>query len=242
MRRRSFITTAATVALAGAVTLTGCSSTDSKKPDASSSSSANPLQRLDAVKKVVDAAAGLHLEVTSAQVPSSVNGLLSGSGDGSHAPAFKGDLTVQIAGASAKVPVVALDAKVYAKLPIAPVFTVVDPSTFGAPDPAVLFSTGPDGLTSLLPKTQAAKLGAQQRNGAETVDVINGTLPSNAIRKVLGFGKDATGLTYDVEYQVTAKDELRQVKITGPFFEAGGKTSYLLSLTKYGTKVNVTKP
>lgn len=242
MRRRSFITTAGTIALAGAVTLTGCSSTESKKPAAASSSSVTPAQRLEAVKKVVDAAAGLHLEVTSAQVPSSVNGLLSGSGDGSHAPAFKGDLTVQIAGASAKVPVVALDGKVYAKLPIAPVFTVVDPSTFGAPDPAVLFSTGSDGLSSLLPKTQGAKLGAQQRNGAETVDIINGTLPSSAIKKVLGFGKDATGLKYNVEYQVTAKNELRQVKMTGPFFEAGGKTSYVLALTKYGEKVNVTKP
>ncbi len=241
MQRRSFTTTVGTIALAGAVTLTGCSSTDVKKPNASSSS-ISPVQRLEAVKKVVDTAAGLHLEVTSAQVPSSVSGLLSGSGDGSHAPAFKGDLTVQIAGASAKVPVVALDGKVYAKLPIAPVFTVVDPSTFGAPDPAVLFSTGPDGLTSLLPKTQAAKLGAQQRNGAETVDVISGTLPSSAIRKVLGFGKDATGLNYDVEYQVSATNELRQVKMTGPFFQAGGKTSYVLALTKYGTKVNVTKP
>lgn len=241
MERRTVLSAAGAALLAGAVTLTGCSSTSSKKPVATTAGQ-TPVQRLAAVKKVVDGTPGFHLDVTSSDVPSSVNGLLSGAGYGSHVPAFKGDLTVQIAGASAKVPVVAVDGKVYAKLPIAPGFTAIDPSTFGAPDPGVLFATGPGGLSSLLPKTQQAKNGASQRNGSETVQVIDGTLPSSAVTRTLGFGKDSTGLNYTVQYQITSTNELRQVRMTGPFFAAGGRTAYVLKLTGYGTKVNVTKP
>lgn len=241
MQRRSFLSSAGAALLAGAVTLTGCSSTGGKKA-AQTTAGQSPAQTLAAVKKVIDATSGFHLDVTSKDVPSTASGLLTVSGDGSHAPAFKGDLTVQIAGASAKVPVVAVDGSVYAKLPIAPTFTTINPSTYGAPDPNVLLSSGPGGLSSLLPATQGAKIGAQQRNGSETVRVITGTLPSSAVRKTLGFGKDSTGLSYAVQYQIASNNELRQVQLTGPFFEAGGQTAYLLKLTKYGEKVNVTKP
>lgn len=241
MRRRTFLSTVGTAALAGAVTLTGCSSTSGKKV-IKTSTGETPVQRLQAVKKVLDGTTGFHLDVTSSDVPSTASGLLSASGDGTHAPSFKGDLTVQLAGASAGVPVVAVGGKVYAKLPVAPVYTTIKPSTYGAPDPNVLFSSGPGGLSSLLPMTQQAKLGTKQRNGSETVDTISGTLPSSAVHTTLGFGKDSTGLDYVVQYQVSAKSELRQVRMTGPFFDAGSMTSYVLKLTKYGTKVNVTKP
>ncbi|XAS77269.1 LppX_LprAFG lipoprotein [Dermatophilaceae bacterium Sec6.4] len=241
MQRRSFLSAAAATTVSAAVLLTGCSSTSAKKT-AASTAGESPTQRLTTAKKVVDSTAGFHLDVTSKDVPSTAGGLLTASGDGSNKPVFKGDLTVQIAGASAKVPVVAIDGKVYAQLPIAPSFTAIDPSTYGAPDPNVLLSSGAGGLSSLLPMTQNAKSGPPQRNGSETVQVINGTLPSSAVRKTLGFGKESTGLSYVVQYQIGSGNELRQVQLSGPFFAAGDKTTYVLKLTRYGEKVNVTKP
>ncbi len=241
MRRRTFLTTAAPALLAGAMVVTGCSSSGGKKA-VGTTAGQTPTQRLQAVKKVVDAAAGFHIDLSSSNVPRSGNGLLSGSGDGSHAPAFKGDLKVQLGGASASVPVVAVDKQVYAKLPFKTGYSTITPSTYGAPDPNVLFSSGPGGLSSLLPQTQNAKFGAKKRDGSESVQIITGTIPSTAVRTTLGFGKNSSGLNYDVEYEIASGDQLRQVKLTGPFYDADTKTSYLTKLTKYGEKVNVSKP
>ena len=240
MHRRTLCTAVSALAV-GALTLTGCSSTGGKQA-AKTSAGETPVQRLQAVKKVVDAATGFHIDLSSTGVPSSANGLLSGAGDGSHAPAFKGDLKVQIAGASVSVPVIALQSTVYAKLPFTAGFSKIDPGRYGAPDPNVLFSSGPGGLSSLLPMTQGAKNGAAKRDGSETVQIITGTLPSSAVHKTLGFGKDSTGLNYQVEYEVTPKNELRQVRVTGPFFSTGDATSYLTKFTKYNEKVDVRKP
>ena len=241
MQRRTLLSAAASTLVAGALTLTGCSST-SGKTAAKTTAGETAVQRLQAVKKVVDAATGFHIELSSANVPSTASGLLSGSGDGSHAPAFTGNLKVQIGGASASVPVVAVDGTVYAKLPFKTGYSTIDPATYGAPDPNVLFSSGPGGLSSLMPLTQGATYGAQKRDGSETVQTITGTLPSTAVRKTLGFGKNSTGLDYGVEYEVTAGNQLRQVRVTGPFFAAGGQTSYLTRFTQYGEKVDVRKP
>lgn len=241
MQRRTVLSAAGSTILVGALTLTGCSSTGGKAV-AKTTAGETPVQRLQAVKKVVDAATGFHIELSSSKVPSTASGLLSGSGDGSHAPAFKGSLKVQLAGASASVPVVAVKNDVYAKLPFKTGYSKIDPGTYGAPNPNVLFSTGSGGLSSLLPLTQGAKYGAQKRDGSETVQTITGTLPSSAVRKTLGFGKDSTGLNYDVEYEITTANQLRQVRVTGPFFAAGDKTSYLTRFTKYGEKVDVSKP
>ncbi|UIJ35872.1 LppX_LprAFG lipoprotein [Allobranchiibius sp. GilTou73] len=241
MQRRTALSAAGSTLLVGALTLTGCSST-SGKAAARTTAGETAVQRLQAVKKVVDAATGFHIELSSANVPSTASGLLSGSGDGSHAPAFKGALRVQIAGANASVPVVAIGNVVYAKLPFAKAYSTINPSTYGAPDPNVLFSSGPGGLSALLPITQGAAYGSQKRDGSETVQTITGTLPSSAVHKTLGFGKDSTGLNYNVEYEITSTNELRQVRVTGPFYTAGGTTSYLTRFTKYGEKVDVSKP
>ena len=62
------------------------------------------------------------------------------TGVGTHAPAFEGTITVVLSGNDFEVPVVAVDDKVYAQLPLTPGWHDVDPADYGAPDPAQLMS------------------------------------------------------------------------------------------------------
>ncbi len=244
MRIRSTTLASGAVALAAALALAGCSSTGDSdggpKPDSGTSSAVpTPMQRLKAAKKVMDETSGMHLVLTSTGVPKGVSAVLKGEGDGSHAPAFKGNLTAQIGSISAKVPVRAVGGKVYAKLPIWPTMKAIDPGDYGAPDPAQLFSTD-RGISSLLPQTKQASFGDTKRDGADTVQVIKGTLPGSALTSVMSIGKSSQ--TYNVTYEITDDNQLRDVVVTGPFFAEGKQVGYELKLTEYGEKVDVKAP
>lgn len=227
------------------VGLGACSSgADSRKeggdaqPTSSSATSQTPAQRLAAVKTVMDGAESMHLELSSTGVPASANGVLDGSGTGTRQPGFQGDLTAKLGGIQAKVPVVAVNDTVWAKLPIWKEMRTIQPSTYGAPDPAQLFSTD-KGISSLLPKTKNPTQGAERRDGSDTVRVFTGTLSGPDVVGVLSIGSPAQ--PYQVEYLVTDDNQLRQAKITGSFFNAAG-TAYTLRLDEYGKKFVVRAP
>ncbi|TWP39010.1 LppX_LprAFG lipoprotein [Leekyejoonella antrihumi] len=244
MHARSTNLVTGTLVVAAAVALTGCSSTSGKtngdrRSSAATAKVVTPMDTLTATKRTMDRSSGMHLVLSSMNVPQGVSAVLSGEGDGSHAPSFTGTLKAQIASISADVPVRAVGGKVYAKLPIWPNMRAIKPSDYGAPDPAALFSTN-KGISSLLPQTTDAKFGAKKRDGHDIVQVITGKLPGSAVVPVLAIGKSAA--TYNVTYEITSDHQLRDAVITGDFFSKAGNSSYELALTKYGEKVDVKAP
>ncbi|WP_050670814.1 LppX_LprAFG lipoprotein [Luteipulveratus halotolerans] len=218
-----------------------CSSgADSKKgtDGGSSAASETPQQRLAAAKQVMDKASSMHLVLTSQGVPAKASGVLGGEGDGTHAPAFKGSLKAQLAGIQADVPVVATGGKVWAKLPIWPDMRTIKPSDYGAPDPAVLFSTD-KGLSTLLPKTQNPAFGADKRAGSDVVKVVNGTLSGQDVTSVLTIGDPS--VQYKAAYEITQSNEVRTMTLTGQFYNDATST-YTLKLDKYGETVDIKPP
>jgi lipoprotein LprG len=200
--------------------------------------------QLTAAKAKVDAAKSMHLTLSSSGIPASVNGVLSGDGTGTHAPAFKGKLGARISGFEATVDVVAIDKLLYVKLPFTTEFVKADPKTYNAPDPAQLFATE-GGITSLMTATVKPVEGAKIRVGPDVLKTIKGTLPGAAVAKLLNIG-DPTK-TFNVIYGITDPGgELRTVTLTGPFFtgatSAPVTSTYVLTLDKYGAPVEISKP
>ncbi|YAL82970.1 LppX_LprAFG lipoprotein [Dermacoccaceae bacterium W4C1] len=239
-------TACAAALIALSLPLAACSSgADSRKgADSAASTGASataqtPAQRLAAVKKVMDASPSLHLTLSSTGVPDTATGVLRGEGTGTKQPGFKGDLTAKLSGIQADIPVVALKDDVWAKLPIWPNMRTIDPKTYGAPNPASLFSTD-KGISSLLPRTTGLKAGAERRDGSDTVRVYTGSLTGEDVVDVLNFGRRSG--TYQVEYLITPNNQLRQAKVTGVFFNDGGSSAYTLRLDKYGEQFEVTAP
>jgi len=238
---RRTLTATSTLALAATIALTGCSSGSSKDaPSGGTSAAVTPASTLAKAKKTLDDTSGVHLKLTSAKVPAKENGLINGEGDGSHAPAFKGTIGVRIAVAGTiSVPIVAVDGLVWAKTPLNPKMTKIDPQQFGAPDPAQIFARD-GGFSSLLMATQSPKFGAKKRDGKDIVQTVTGTLPGAAIKKTLSFGQ--ADQTYDAVYLITDKGELRSAQLTGEFYHGTKDTSYTVEFSKYGEKVAVSKP
>lgn len=219
-------------AAAVAVALTGCGG--------SSASSQSPAQAIAAAKKAIDTTSGLHVRLAGKDLPSG-NVLVAADGTLTRAPAFDGTISVKVLGTTAKVPVIAVDDRVYAKLPLTLSWQTIDPADYGVPDPATLIA--PDtGISSLLTATTGLKSKGAQRGGKDNKEVLTtyaGTLPGAAVAKIIA---SATG-PFSASYILDDHDRLQEAVLTGRFYGADQQPStYTVDLDDYGTTKTITAP
>ncbi len=157
-----------------------------------------------------------------------------------HQPAFDGKIVVQLAGLKPEVPVVAVNGKVYAQLPLTTGWQEINPADYGAPDPAALMSPN-GGLSSMLTATTNVKKGDTVRGGVGNKEVLTsyeGTLPASAAKVIL---PQVTG-DVDATYTLTDDHELRQAVLTGDFYDTGTDETYTVTVDHYGTQKDITAP
>ncbi|WP_328999683.1 LppX_LprAFG lipoprotein [Kribbella sp. NBC_00709] len=194
------------------------------------------------VKKTIDDAASVHIVLTGRDLPDNAQTLASGDGVATHAPAFKGKLTVRSGGAPIDAEVVSVGSKVYAKLSFAPTYIELPPSqlvSLGAPDPAVLLDPA-KGLTAVLPTLKDPKITGDTRQGAKVLTEVTGSVEGKALQGI--FPKAPADKDFPSTFKID-KDakQLVSATITGPFY-SGATSSYDVTLDKYGEKVEITKP
>jgi lipoprotein LprG len=223
-------------AVAAMVLLAGCtgSSDDDKSPEQT------PEQALAAAKKTLDETSGVRFSLDSDGVDAGTNALLSADGVLTDAPAFDGKIVVQIAGLKPEVPVISVDGQVYAQLPLTTGWQSIDPSDYGAPDPAALMS--PDhGLSSMLTATTDVTKGKTVRGGEGNKEILTsyeGTVPAASAKVIV----PTVAGDVDATYTLTADDELRQAVLTGDFYGTGQTETYTVTVDDYGTQKDIKAP
>jgi lipoprotein LprG len=198
-----------------------------------------PEQVLATAKQRLDVTSGVHITVTTEQLPPGVAGLLGAQGVGVHPPAFEGTLHVVAQGITADVDVIAVDGAVYAKLPFTSRFVTVDPADYNAPDPAELMATE-GGLSSLLTAAEQVARGEQRREGANVLTTWTGTVPGQAVAAVIPTA--ATGASFDASFAVSDDQLLHTATLTGPFYPDADPVTYTLAFDDYGTTARITAP
>jgi lipoprotein LprG len=223
------------LALVLAVLLAGCTGGG----DDGGSTDTAVQKRLDAAKRTIDDAETVDVSLTTSSVPDGVSGLLSATGKGNHSPAFEGDVKVSSGGATLTAKVIAVDGTVYANTGITPGYLTIDPASLKAPDPAGLLD--PDsGLTSILASTEDLKTGDQSRDGRDVLTSVTGTLPGSVVADIIPSASRQG--TFTVTYRLTDEDELRDAKMTGPFYGEGSKVTYTVKLATSDEPVTITAP
>ena len=234
MSMTSLRTTALAVA-AAALLLTGCSGDDD-----TASSDSSPEQVLELAKETLDETSGVSISLTTDDLPTGVTGITAAEGTGTRAPAFEGSITVVLSGTEFKVPIVAVDDKVYAQIPLTPGWSDVDPGEYGAPDPAQLMSPEA-GFSSLLPATDDLEEGDTVRGGPNNQEVLTeytGTVPGDVVSNVI---PGASG-GFDATYTINEDGELREAVLTGVFYPGTESMTYTLGFEDYGTEQDITAP
>ncbi|GAB3825161.1 LppX_LprAFG lipoprotein [Kribbella italica] len=219
--------------------LTGCSD---KKDAGGGKSGDDPVALLTDVKKTIDEASSVHVVLTGRDLPDTAQTLAKGDGVATHAPAFKGKLTVRAAGSPIDADVVAVGGKVYAKLPFTPKFIELPPSQLaglGAPDPAILLDPA-KGVTAVLPTLKDPVIKGETRDGAKVLTEITGAVQGKTLQGI--FPKAPADEDFPSSFKID-KDtkQLVSATITGPFYD-GATSSYDLTLDRYGEQVEIAKP
>lgn len=201
---------------------------------------ATPQEVLQVAQQTLEETSGLQVSLSTPTLPDGTSGILSAKGVATHAPAFDGTLAVSLAGQPVEVPVVAVDGVVWARLPFAQSYDKVDPTAYGAPDPAGLLDPQ-TGFPALLTATRAPEKGESVRGGADNSEVLTeytGTVPGDAVSQVI---PSASG-TFDALWQVTDGGELRHAELTGVFYAGTEPMTYTVDFSEYGTEQEITKP
>ncbi len=222
----------ATAALA--VSLTACGGSDEKK-----SSGKSPQAVMAEAKKNFDDATSVHLTMATKSVPTEGNAVLGAKGTLTDQPAFDGDVKVLFSGFNTTIPVVAVDGKVYAKIPLTPKFAAIDPAEYGAPDPADFVD--PDhGISGLLLQMDDLKETGTVRVGKQVLTTYSGTIPGSLVAPIIPSADPSA--SYDIVVGIDEDGRVATLKVTGDFFSGSGDVTYDIVLTDYDKDVTVTKP
>ncbi|MFF0343247.1 LppX_LprAFG lipoprotein [Kribbella sp. NPDC004875] len=230
------------LALCAVVVLAVAGCSDKKDSGGGGQSGGDAVSLLTDAKKTIDTAESVHIVLTGRDLPDSGQTLASGDGVATHAPAFKGKLTVKSGGSPIDAEVVSIGSKVYAKLSFTPSYIELPPSQLaglGAPDPAVLLDPS-KGLTSVLPALKDPKIKGETREGAKVLTEVTGSIPGKSLQGI--FPKAPADQDFPSTFKIDKDSkQLVSATITGPFY-AGATSSYDITLDKYGEKVEITKP
>ena len=187
--------------------LTACSGDDSSGTAADERS---PEDVVAAAAATLTDTSGVQLSLSTDDLPDGINAIQKAVGVATDAPAFEGTLTVPLTGQAFEVPVIAVDDKVYAQIPLTPGLVRVDPEDYGAPDPAGFLSPD-DGFAAILESATDLEKGESVRGGADNSEILTtytGTVPGEVVDKVI---PGASG-DFDVTAQITDDDELREAR------------------------------
>ena len=216
------------------IAVQGCSGDDE------ASSGRTPQQVVAGAQKQLDETTGVALALTTNNLPSGVTGVESAEGTGVHPAAFDGKLTVSLGGTSLSVPVIAVDGKVYAKIPLTLGWSDVDPGEYGAPDPAALFTPG-EGFSAVLADTRDLVKGDSERGGEGNKEVLTtytGGVAAATMQKVI---PSASG-DFEVAYAIDDQGRLRRADLTGVFYPSSDSMTYTVTFDDYGTSKDISAP
>lgn len=232
---RNRLASSVVAAIVTVSSLAACSGSDE-----GGGSDATPDEVFAAAKTNLDETSGVKLTLDTKDLPDGVTGVETAEGVGTHAPAFDGTITVVLSGQAFQVPVIAVDDKVYAQIPLTTGWQDIDPGDYGAPDPAQLMSSD-TGFSSLLPATTDVKQGDSVRGGSDNKEVLTeytGTVGADTMKNII---PTASG-DFDVTYTITDDEELRSAKLTGVFYKDSTSMTYTVTFEDYGTDKDITAP
>ncbi len=225
-----------TVLALAALGLSGCSNSDDP-----TSSGKSPEEVIALAKTTLDETSGLDLALITHDLPDGVSGISGAEGVATDAPAFDGTLTVVIGGKPFDVPVIAVDGKTYAQIPLTIGWSDVDPGDYGAPEPADLVS--PDkGFSAMLTATTDLEAGKSVRGGADNDEILTeytGVVPGEAMAEVIPSASDGS---FEATYQVADNGELREAELTGVFYADSPEMTYTVTFENYGTTKEIAAP
>jgi len=198
-------------------------------------------ERLAAAKRSLDGAASIDLTLRAPRLPGGVAGIRQASGVVTHAPAFRGSITIAADGLldGQTVSVVAVENRVFAQMPFTSSFIEVDPAEFNAPDPARLMDAR-SGLSTLLSTATDPSVTGEERDGDQVLTAVSAKVPGDTVAGI--FPSASARRPFDATFWLDGDDRLRRAEVTGPFYADAPAVTYEIRLQASDKPVQITPP
>jgi lipoprotein LprG len=204
-----------------------------------SGTASNPQTLLQEAKATLDSTSAVHFTLQSSNVASKGTVIRGGTGDLVRPDQLKGSLEVIVNGFQATVNVVAVGNTVVAQLPFAAGYSKINPSTFGLGNPSGLLDPQ-SGLSSVLTAGNASKVTGTERIGGELLDDVTTSVPGSAV-PLLPNDKPSEPVSLVAAID-PGSHQLRKITLTGPFVNAASNSTFTVTLTNYGERVQISLP
>lgn len=236
--RRTALLAAGT--LAAALTLTACgdSGGGASASGKQCTAAGDAKTALTKAKKAFDDAQSVHLSLSTPTEPSG-SAILAADGTLTHQPGFEGTAKVKVPiFGSVESPVIAVDGKVYAKIP-GPSYGEIKPADFNAPDPAS-FADPETGLSSLLLDLVPKGGCTVKRVDGDLLAVFEGTLTGAQVATIIPSAN--TGSSYTASIGINDAGQVAHLSTTGDFFSESAPATYDVTLDGYDKTVTIKAP
>ncbi len=207
--------------------------------DEPAKSGADPQAVMTEAKQHFDDASSVHFTMATDSEPTSGDAVLGANGTLTHQPAFEGEVKVLLSGFNADVPIIAVDDKVYAKLPLSPAYATIDPGEYGAPDPSD-FADPETGLSGLLLQMDDLEETGTVREGKQVLTTYTGTLSGDLVSPIIPSADEDS--TYEAVIGIDSDGRIATLKVTGDFFSGSGDVTYNLVFDDYDKNVTISAP
>jgi lipoprotein LprG len=195
---------------------------------------------LQRAKATFDQTTAFHVQLTSQNTPGSGLELTSAVGDALRPDGFSGTLTVEESGFPLQVKVVSTGGQFYVLPPFTLDWQKATPAQYGFADPGQLLNPS-TGISTLLTSAQKPSIGSQVRLTGESLQQVVATLPGKLVASLLVDAQPSqpVAAVFSID---TSDNQVREVDLTGPIFEAGHQSTFHLVLDNYGENVSITPP
>ncbi|MCZ4498512.1 MAG: hypothetical protein JWQ74_1065 [Marmoricola sp.] len=227
--------------LTAALTLTACGGSGGGGGGATGkqcTAAGDATTALAKAKKAFDDAPSVHLSLSTSTEPSG-SAILAAEGVLTHQPGFKGSAKVKVPiFGSVESPVIAVDGKVYAKIP-GPSYAEIKPADFNAPDPAS-FADPDTGLSSLLLDLAPTGGCTVKRIDGDLLAVFTGTLTGAQVAKIIPSAN--TSSSYTATIGINDAGQVAHLSTTGDFFSESAPATYDVTLGDYDKTATISAP
>jgi len=205
----------------------------------SSTPNVAPQKLLAEAKAKADGSSGVRFTLTSSGVSLKGQNIIGGKGDLIRPDSLEGSFTVAESGLEVTVKVVSVNGTFEVLLPFASHYQKANPAAFGLTDPAQLLSPT-HGLTSLLALARNPRSLGDATVAGQVVEKVAFDVPGQDI-PVLPDADPSVPVSLVVAINPKTF-ELVQVTLTGPLTSPGSNSTYVLTLSHYDERLQITLP
>ncbi|PSL03688.1 lipoprotein LprG [Haloactinopolyspora alba] len=200
---------------------------------------ADPAAALESAGQLLDEASSVRFTVDGSDLPDSGTVVVAAEGVAVPPDSFDGEIRIRSGALPATIPVVSVDGRLWAQLPLTDGYEEITADDIDFGDPGALIDPE-QGVSSLLTAGSDVTSAGQVRVDGDVYDQVESVLPGKTVDRILAISDPGAEIqaTWALDPE---SGRLRRATLTGAFYP-GGEQTYTVRLDDYDAPAEISAP